>query len=141
MDSQVIIDGTILVGSSIGATAAALTPYWQKIREQQALGQPIPKFDKKFLGTLIIAFVIGIATALMSFDTTAASIDQQHSTIVKIFIVAIVTSATSNITLNRFLAISPLVDQVNSLKKENASLVDQNNKLATIASTTVSTTK
>jgi hypothetical protein len=121
IDPQVLIDGTILTGSILGATAAGLVPFWQKIRENDALGGEPIHFDKKFAGTIIIALVIGIATAIMSFDTISAQVNV-HDTIVKIFIVAVVASATSNITLNRFLAVGGLTTTVKELRTENIAL-------------------
>ncbi|HEX5519760.1 MAG TPA: hypothetical protein VFX18_04910 [Candidatus Nitrosocosmicus sp.] len=121
-----------MFGSSLGATGATLLPYWSKLREEQALGHTL-KFEKKYVGTLLLAVVVGIVGAVLSFDQTSMQIDS-HWTIVKIFIVSVTASATGNVTLNRFLSVSGVLTQLKGLQIENIRLRDENSKLASLSS-------
>lgn len=121
MVTQIIIDGVMLFGASMGATGATLIPFYQKLREQQALGETL-KFEKKYLTTLVMALVVGVVGAVLSFDQVSAQINPQW-TLVKIFIVSAVAAGTSNVTLNRFLSVNGLITQVKSLKAENNKLL------------------
>jgi hypothetical protein len=132
LDSQVITDFVVLVGSSLGATGAALVPYWQKVRQNEALGLPAITFDKKFMGTLVIAFVVGVSTAFITFNSVDASVNPSD-TLVKIFIVAVITSATSNVTLNSFIAPGSVTQTAIILKAQNQVLKDE---VATLKSAT-----
>jgi hypothetical protein len=125
-DPQSVIDLTILVGSGLGATGAALVPYWAKIRQNQELGLPPITFDKKFAGTLILALVVGFAVAFMSFSVTSAQIPANQS-IIQVFVIAATTSAVSNRWLNSYLAVSPVTAQVVELRKDNEQLADELN--------------
>ena len=120
MVDQLTIDVSVFIGSVLGATAATLLPYWAKIRQNEAAGLPPITFDKKFLGTLVIAFVIGIAAAIMSFDEAVAKVNPEW-TAVKVFIVSVVAAATSNVTLNRLLSTSAVQD----LLRENRDLKEK----------------
>ncbi len=117
MADQLTIDIAVFVGSVLGATAATLLPYWQKVRANEAAGLPPLTFDKKFLGTLAIAFVIGVVAAVMSFDDSVAKVDPNW-TAMKVFVVSAIAAATSNVTLNRILSTSTIQD----LLKENKEL-------------------
>ena len=128
MDTQATIDLVVFVGSALGATSAALIPYWAKVRSNEALGLPAITFDKKFAGTLIIAFVIGIATAFITFDSVDAAVNP-NDTLVKIFVVAVVTSATSNVGINSFLNPSSTTQLAVVLKAQNKILNDELNTL------------
>lgn len=121
MVTQTVIDIVVLFGSSLGATAATLLPYWNRLREEQAQGKTL-KFEKKYVGTLLLAFIVGIVGAVLSFDQTSVQIDP-HWTIVKIFIVSALASSTSNVTLNRFLSVSGVLTQMKSLQLENNRLL------------------
>src|SRR4051812_37487020 len=98
MVDQLTIDVAVFIGSVLGATAATLLPYWQKLRANEAAGLPPLVFDKKFLGTLVIAFVIGVVAAVMSFDENVANVNPQWPAM-KVFIVSVIAAATSNVTL------------------------------------------
>lgn len=119
MVDQLTIDVSVFIGSVLGAAAATLLPYWQKVRQNEAAGLPPLVFDKKFLGTLAIAFVIGIVAAVMSFDENVAKINPEW-TAMKVFVVSAIAAATSNVTLNRLLSVSA----IQSLLKENKKLKD-----------------
>lgn len=119
--SQVLIDVTILFGSALGVTLATMIPYLQKDRTSEAIGDGHLKFDKKFIGTLVMALVIGIVTAIMSFDTTSANVDQ-HGTIVKIFIAAFIAGGGSNLIINGLLKVSNLAPELKAVKAENEQL-------------------
>ena|SRR6476469_133571 len=119
MVDQLTIDVSVFIGSVLGATAATLLPYWQKLRANEAAGLPPLVFDKKFLGTLAIAFVIGVVAAVMSFDDSVAKINPEW-TAMKVFVVSAIAAATSNVTLNRILSTSAIQDVL----KENKELKD-----------------
>lgn len=116
MADQLTIDVAVFIGSVLGAAAATLLPYWQKLRQNQAAGLPPITFDKKFLGTLAIAFVIGIVAAIMSFDENVAKVNPEW-TAMKVFVVSAIAAATSNVTLNRLLSVSAVQDLLKENKK------------------------
>lgn len=116
MVDQLTIDVSVFIGSVLGATAATMLPYWQKLRENEAAGLPPLVFDRKFLGTLVIAFVIGIVAAVMSFDENVANVNPNW-TAMKVFIVSTIAAATSNVTLNRILSIGAVKDLLQENKK------------------------
>lgn len=121
MVTQLATDAAVLFGSSLGATGAALLPFWQKLREKQALGETI-KFEKKYVGTILLGLVVGIVAAALSFDQAQAQINPTWS-IVKIVIVSAVAAGTSNVTFNRFLSVSGVITQLKSIKAENNRLL------------------
>jgi hypothetical protein len=120
---SIITDIAVLGGSTLGATAAGLIPYWQKVRENQALGLPPIKFDKMFMGTIVIAFVIGIASAFVSYNSNIAQVDP-NATVITVFIVSATSAAISNKAANSLLGVSSTVV---SLNKQNKQLQDEIN--------------
>jgi hypothetical protein len=106
---QTIIALVVFIGSALGATFAALLPYYKKLREEQALGQSI-KFDPIFLKTLLMGFVAGCVISVMSFDANFASVDTNGS-VVKIFVTAFITAAGGNVVINAFIKPSSVVTQ------------------------------
>lgn len=123
-EPQFYIDVANFLGSAMGATAAALVPYWAVLRQNQAQGLPAISFDKKFAGTMFMALAIGFAVAFMSFSVTPVNLTTNQS-LISIFILAAVSSATANRWLNSYLAVSPVVTQVSQLKKENQELQNE----------------
>jgi hypothetical protein len=123
-DPQTLVDLANFLGSALGATGAALVPYWQTIRQNEALGLPPITFDKKFTGTLLMALVIGFAIAFTTFTVSPVTLTTNQS-LVSVFIVAAVSAVTANRWLNSYLAVSPVTKQVVELKKDNEQLKDE----------------
>lgn len=132
MDPTTLLQLTALGGCTLGATAAGLLPFWQKVRENEAAGQTPIVFNRMFLGTMVMAFVIGLAFAFMSFNTTIATLNPTAS-LLTVFIVSAVTAYGSNKALNTALTVdatkttlveqnAALVDEINLLKLKAASL-------------------
>jgi hypothetical protein len=111
-----------IAGSTLGATAAALLPFWQIIRQKQASGDTSAfKFDKMFLGTVIMAFVTGMAFAFMSYNASSA-VMAPGETMITAFMVSAISAYGANKAINTTLQINPqiavLSEQVKSLQDE-----------------------
>lgn len=112
---QTIIAAIVFIGSALGATLAALLPYYKKLREEQALGNSI-KFDPIFMKTLFMGFVVGCIASVMSFDANLAAVDS-NANVVKIFVTAFITAAGGNVVINSFIKPSSVVTQLAEVKR------------------------
>lgn len=118
----------VLLGSIFGATGAALIPYWQTVRNNEALGLPPITFDKKFMGTLAMAFCIGIGAGFLYFNSVQAAINTTQ-TIITLFATAVIASAMSNRAINSSLAVSSTTTLAKNLQTQNTILTDEVNVL------------
>jgi hypothetical protein len=109
MIDQTIVALIVLIGSALGATLAALLPYYKKLREEQALGNSI-KFDPVFMKTMLMGFVVGCVVAVMSFDANLASVDS-NANVVKIFVTAFISASGGNVVINAFIKPSSVVTE------------------------------
>src|SRR5579864_4381707 len=109
----------VLLGAIFGAMTMALIPYWNTIRNNEVLGLPAISFDKKFLGTMLIALGAGVVAGLYYFNTAAATIDTTQ-TVIQLFATAAIASAVSNRALNSLLTVSNITTTAASLQKQNA---------------------
>jgi hypothetical protein len=121
MSAELINDGVILLGSILGAATVTLIPYFQKIREVKKIDGSELKFDKKFLYTALIAFVLGTVVSLLNYSTVEAQVDE-NQTLLKIFVTAFGIAFTANWIFNSVLKPSSLVGVVNVLQGENEAL-------------------
>lgn len=111
-----------IAGSTLGAAGAALLPYWQIIRQKQASGDKTAfKFDKMFLGTVIMAFVTGISFAFISYNASSAVL-APGETMITAFIVSAISAYGANKAINTTLQTNPQVtvlqNQVKNLQDE-----------------------
>ena len=60
----------VFVGIAIGQASRTLLPYWDKLKSGE-----IDMFDKKFIGTAIIAFVGAVIPSLALFPTVMDQLD------------------------------------------------------------------
>jgi hypothetical protein len=109
MIDQTIVALIVFIGSALGATLAALLPYYKKLREEQALGNSI-KFDPVFMKTMLMGFVVGCVVAVMSFDANLASVDS-NANVVKIFVTAFISASGGNVVINAFIKPSSVVTE------------------------------
>ena len=121
MSAEFTVDGVILLGSILGAATVTLVPYFSKIREAKKIDGSELKFDKKFLYTALIAFVLGTVVALLNFSTVESQVDQ-NQTLLKIFATSFGIAFTANWIFNSVLKPSSLVGVINSLQGENEAL-------------------
>lgn len=121
MSADLVVDGVILLGSILGAATVTLVPYFKKIREAQVIDGSGIVFDKKFLYTALIAFVLGTVVALLNFAEVEAQVDQGQ-TLLKIFITSFGIAFTANWIFNSALKPDSLTSVVNVLQGENAEL-------------------
>lgn len=123
LQPSVVTDIAVLGGSTLGAMAAGLLPYWQKVRENQALGLAPITFDKMFAGTILIAFIVGLASAFVAYNSNIAQVDP-NATAITVFIVSATSAAISNKAANSLLSVNP---SIVALNKQNKELQDEIN--------------
>lgn len=117
---------SVLLGAIFGAVTMALIPYWNVIRNNEALGLPPITFDKKFLGTLLIALCAGVVAGFYYFNSAVTTIDTTQ-TVIQLFATAAIASAVSNRALNSLLTVSSTTTTVKTLQDQNKALQDEIN--------------
>jgi len=116
---DVLVEGIVLLGATIGSAGATLIPYIQKFREGQVIDGSELKFDKKFLVTAGISLLFGFIIATLAFDEAIANVNDGDS-IFKVFISAFVFALTVNLAVNKF--ISPNKSLVTLVKEKDAEI-------------------
>lgn len=136
MSSELVVDGVILLGSILGAATVTLIPYFKKVREAAEIDGSSIVFDKKFLYTALIAFVLGTVVSVLNFAEVQAQVDQGQ-TLLKIFVTSFGIAFTANWIFNRALKPDSLIDVVSNLQGENRQLRSQ---VAGFSATSTTTT-
>lgn len=71
-----LVEIMVFVGAVMGAFAATMLPFWQKLRENPELA-----FERKFIGTAIVAFVTSMALGIGTFPMLLDNIVSQAATL------------------------------------------------------------
>ena len=127
---DILVEGVVLLGATIGSASATLIPYIQKFREGEVIDGSQLKFDKKFLVTAGISLLFGFIIASLAFDEALANI-QDGDSLFKVFISAFTFAILTNLAINRFVSPnSSLVTKVKEQNQEIAALKEQSNDIA-----------
>lgn len=93
----------VFIGIAIGQAGRTLIPYWDKLKSGE-----IDMFDKKFVGTAIIAFVGAVIPSLALFPTVMEQLDPSIANVglAATFVLAILIGYGANDIVNYGLKLS-----------------------------------
>jgi hypothetical protein len=96
MEGEALSFVVLVVGIALGIVFRTYAPYLKRAIESE---QPL-KFDRKYLWTAIVAFVIALMSAV---DLVAMRGDTATENILLLFALSVLYGATWNSAINRFL--------------------------------------
>ena len=92
MTDSGLVELMVFVGAVMGAFAATMLPFWAKLREDPNL-----VFEKKFIGTAIVAFVTAVALGIGVFPALLSGVADSALSLGAIFAI----TAAAAFGLNR----------------------------------------
>lgn len=93
----------VFIGIAIGQASRTLLPYWDKLKSGE-----IEFFDKKFIGTAIIAFIGAVIPSLALFPAVLEQLDPVMANVglAAVFVLAIIIGYGANDIVNYGLKLS-----------------------------------
>lgn len=96
-----LVEIMVFIGAVMGALAATMIPYWQKLRETPEL-----IFERKFIGTAVLSAIAAFALAVGTFPTLLENIASEASTLSLGAIFAITAAMSFGINRGANMALS-----------------------------------
>ena len=112
----------VFIGIVIGESGRTLLPYWDKLKSGE-----IDMFDRKFIGTAIIAFVGAIIPSLALFPAVLEQLDPVMANVglAAVFVLSILIGYGANDLVNYGLKLSTKAEANQALEKKIDRIVQE----------------